>query len=98
MTAALVLLATLASAAIVSYASFCRLTKTTAETFTSVRLGIWMIAVSALTALAAPFLWGWTPDALHAALLLALAVHQVATRRTWAHGVPHWYVSVRRHG
>lgn len=78
------------SAGVVAFASFCRLTKTSVRTFTSVRLGIYLLAASALTVLVAP-LSGWTPDALHAALLLALAVHQVATRRTWQHGVPHWY-------
>lgn len=80
----------LSSAGIVAFASFCRLTKTSAHTITSVRLGIWMLATSALAVLVAPFA-GWTPDILHAALLLGLAVHQVATRRTWQHGVPHWF-------
>lgn len=79
------------SAGIVAFASFCRLTKTSVRTFTSIRLGIYLLAISALTVLAAP-LCGWEPDLLHVGLLLALAVHQVATRRTWQHGVPHWYV------
>lgn len=80
----------LVSAGVVAFASFCRLTKTSLRTYTSVRLGIWLLAISALGVLAAP-LAGWSPDVLHASLLLALAVHQVATRRTWTHGVPHWY-------
>jgi hypothetical protein len=87
---AIILYVALVSAGIVAFASFCRLTKTSVRTITSVRLGIWLLATSALAVLVAP-LAGWSPDILHAALLLALAVHQVATRRTWQHGVPHWF-------
>lgn len=87
---AILLYVAMLSAGIVAFASFCRLTKTSVHTMTSVRLGIWLLATSSLAVLVAPFA-GWLPDILHAALLFALAVHQVATRRTWQHGVPHWF-------
>ena len=88
----IVTLITMAAAAVVFLASFCRLTKTSARVFTSVRLGVWLLASTSLLALCLPVLGWWTPDPMSAAILVAIAAHQLATRRTWSHGVPHWYV------
>lgn len=83
---------TLLCAGVVLFASFCRLTKTTEETHTTVRLGIYLIASAAIFALVAPFLWKWNPDLIHLAIFAGLAVHKVATRKAWQHGVPHWFI------
>ena len=83
---------TLICAGVVLFASFCRLTKTTEKTFTTVRLGVFLLASASIFALAAPFLWQWNPDLIHLAVFFALAVHQIATRKSWQHGVPHWFV------
>ena len=90
------LLLTLLSAGVIVYACFCRLTKTTREAFTSVRAAIVALAGVAAGIGLAPIVWGWSPDAGHAALLFAVACYQVATRRTWSHGVPHWFVRAAR--
>lgn len=86
------LLLTILSAGVVLYASFCRLSMTSRQTVTSLRISIVLLAATAVFALVAPFAWGWAPDALHAALLLSVAVHQVVTRKTWQHGVPERFV------
>lgn len=83
---------TLVCAGIVAFASFCRLTKTSEKTHTSVRFGIFLLAGASLVTLVAPFIWNWTPDLIHVGLLFGLAVHQVATRKSWQHGVPHWFI------
>lgn len=88
----IVTLITMAAAAVVFWASFCRLTKTSARVFTSVRIGIWLLASTSLLALVLPPFGRWTPDPMSAAILVAIAAHQLATRRTWSHGVPHWYI------
>lgn len=82
------------AAGIVVYACFCRLTKTTRATFTTVRFTIWALAACSMLAIVAPLLWGWRPDLMHAAILAAVAMYQVATRRTWQHGVPEWFTRV----
>lgn len=87
----LVMLIHLVSAGVVAYACFCRLTKTTCQTLTSVRFGLWAIASAALTSLAAPVIWDWRPDIMHAGIFAALAVSQISTRRQWQHGVPEWF-------
>lgn len=81
----------LISAVVVTYACFCRLTKTTKETLTSVRFGFWALASVASTSLVAPLLWGWQPDLMHVAIFAALAVSQISTRHQWQHGVPEWF-------
>ena len=88
----ILLFITLICAGVVAFASFCRLTKTSVKTHTSVRLGIFLLAVSSLLTICAPFIWHWTPDLIHVGLLVGLAIHQVATRQTWQHGVPHGFV------
>lgn len=82
---------TLVSAAMVLAASFCRLTKTNARTVTPVRLAIWALAAVSMTVIAAPLLWHWSADIAHAGIFTALASYQIATRRTWQHGVPEWF-------
>lgn len=96
MAALFVLVVTLASAGVVLYACFCRLTKTTRAAFGTVRAALVALAGAAACVIAAPILWQWAPDAAHAAVLLAVASYLVATRRNWAHGVPHWYVRPTR--
>lgn len=86
------LMITTLAASVVLYASFCRLSMTSRKTLTSLRLSIVVLAATALLAMVAPFAWGWAPDHMHAALLTALALHQVVTRKTWQHGVPEWFV------
>lgn len=83
---------TVVCAATVAYASFCRLSKTDVETQTSVRLGIVLLAGVSLFTLSAPFLWKWQADLIHLGIFLGLAIHQIATRKTWQHGVPHGYL------
>lgn len=88
----IVTLIAMSAAAVVFWCSFCRLTKTTGRVFTSVRLGIWLLASTSLLAVALPLLGRWTPDPLSAAILVAIAAHQLATRRAWMHHVPHHYM------
>ena len=86
------LMITIMSAGVVLYASFCRLSMTSRKTITTLRISICLLAATALLAMVAPFVWGWAPDPMHAALLTALALHQVVTRKTWQHGVPEWFM------
>jgi divalent metal cation (Fe/Co/Zn/Cd) transporter len=88
----LVSLIAISAAAVVFYASFCRLTKTTGRVFATVRLGIWLLASTSFLAIWLPLLGWWTPDPLTAAILVAVAAHQLATRRAWLHDVPHFYL------
>lgn len=86
--ATLVLLAHVMAALVVMYASFCRLSKTTLETYTLVRFAIWVMGSTAAVALFAPVIWGWRPDVFHVAILGAIGFLQVITSRQWRHGVP----------
>lgn len=88
MMATLILFAHIASALVVMYACFCRLSKTTIDTYATVRFAIWMMGSVAAIVLAAPFLWGWLPDIFHVVLLGAIGFLQVITSRQWRHGVP----------
>lgn len=90
-----VLIVTIITAGIVLYACFCRLSMTSRQTVTSLRISIVLLAGAASYAVAAPFVWGWQPDAMHASLLSALALHQIVTRKTWQHGVPEWFTRER---
>lgn len=74
--------------AVVVYTTFCRLSKTSHATRFSVRFAIWLMATTVATMLMAPVLWGWKADWLDVAMLLSLAIVQVATARQWRDGVP----------
>lgn len=80
---------------LVTYTSFCRLSKTNHETLVSVRFGIWLLGTTASAALAAPFLCRWTPDLLHVAILACIGFLHIATSRQWRHGVPESFQSMR---
>jgi len=86
----MILLLTMFAAAIVVYASFCRLTKTSSRTRYSVRFAVWAMAAVAIGVIVAPSLSDWRPDVGHALLMLSAAVYQVVLRRTWQHGAPAW--------
>lgn len=75
-------------ALLVTYTSFCRLSKTNHETMATVRFGIWMLGTTASASLAAPLFWGWQPDWLHVAILGCIGFLQVATSRQWKAGPP----------
>lgn len=83
---------TFIAAGIVLFASFCRLTKMDDKTLATVRLGVCFKAGASILVLVAPFLWQWKPDLIHCTIFVGLAVYQVATRKAWQHGVPHWFV------
>ena len=86
--ATLVLFAHVMAALVVMYASFCRLSKTTLETYTLVRFAIWLMGSVAAVALFAPVIWGWRPDVFHVVILGAIGFLQVITSRQWRNGVP----------
>lgn len=93
------LMLTVLAASIVVCAGVFRLSKTSRATVALVRFSVWLLTAIACVAVAAPVLFGWCPDAMHAAVFTALAIHQISTNRLWQHGVPHWFVrEVRRHG
>lgn len=79
-------------AAVVVWACLCRLTKTDKTVIRSVRWSITMLATVAAFAGGGVVIWGWQPDLVHVALLGAVAAYQVATRKTWVHGVPEWFL------
>ena len=91
----LLLLAHVLASILVTYTCFCRLSKTSHETLVSVRFGIWLLGTTASAALAAPFLWRWTPDLLHVAILACIGFLQIATSRQWHAGVPDRFRSTR---
>lgn len=82
------LLLTVIGAAMVLYASFCRLVHTNARTRLSVRAAIWSLSVVAMLALIGPMLTSWRPDLLHGCLLLAFAWQLWVGARVWRYGVP----------
>lgn len=89
------LLAHILVSVLVTYTSFCRLSKTNHETVASVRFGIWLLGTTASASLAAPVLWQWSPDLLHVAILGCIGFLQVATARQWHSGVPERFQSMR---
>lgn len=84
------------------YSSFCRLTHTTLETITEIRMAIWAQSVAALSIIFCPFLplfepscW-WpamtTPIEAWALLVASSAAIQIATARHWVNGIPASYI------
>lgn len=76
------------AAVVVVYTSFCRLSRTTHRTLLSVRFAIWSLGTSVAVSVWAPVLWGWRPDLVHVAVVVSIAIAQVATARQWKGGVP----------
>lgn len=72
----------------VLYAAFCRLVHTNSRTRVTVRLAIWGMAIAATAALVGPVLTSWRPDAVHAWLACAFALHLWVSSRVWKCGVP----------
>lgn len=67
---------------------FCRLVKTNHETYPTVRLGLFVLAVSSLAGAVAPWLWGFKPQWPSALLAVGMLATQTATARFWAYGTP----------
>lgn len=82
------LMLTVFGAAVVLYCSFCRLVHTNNRTRVSVRLSVWSLAVVSMLAILGPTLTAWRPDALHAAVVCAMAAHLYIGSRVWRYGVP----------
>lgn len=86
--AAVILIAHVMAALVVMYASFCRLSKTTLETYAAVRFAIWLMGSVAALAMVAPVIWGWRPDVFHVLILGSIGLMQIITSRQWRAGVP----------
>lgn len=90
-----------ALAAALMWSCFCRLVKTNAGTLREIRWSIWFLFVAAGLVLAAPVMplldqhLGWppltTPLWAWLALLLAIVLVQIVTRRHWRESVPSCY-------
>jgi len=70
------------------YSVFIRAVRCCEKVRTDVRLAFVSLGVVACAGMAAPLAWGFIPDALTLALLLAVTFVEIVTTRYWTHGVP----------
>jgi hypothetical protein len=80
------------------YSMFCRSVRVSLEsTQPDVLLGLWVQAVAAVAAIAAPIVTGWNPG-WQAVFLLAIVVTvQWVNSKHWRHGVPVHLQRAQRH-
>jgi hypothetical protein len=73
------------------YSVFCRLVRTSKTTRITVRVGIWLLGVSSLVGIGAPF-YGWLPDNVVITITAASLIMELVTMSHWRHGVPSIFV------
>jgi hypothetical protein len=71
---------------------FCRSVRTDTTTRLNVRLALWLVGLASLLGLGAP-LYGWQPDAVTIAIVLAVVCMQLVTATYWRRGVPERFVA-----
>jgi len=67
---------------------FCRLVRTSGETYISIRAAFWVLTIASLACMLAPFRCGLIPQCPQLTIEAAMVVVQGLTARFWRDGVP----------
>lgn len=73
---------------ILGWSCFCRATRTNGETHIAILVSFYLLSITALFAILAPVLIGWTPDAVSLLLVASIALVQTVTARYWQQSPP----------